>query len=133
MVKFFTCKRRRDRLKNLEVVYFLESGDIIPFLREEEVGNSEYYEMRTIRKTDRLDDTTRKKVLAYVRLCRYIDFFHKGYSYFQLDSALNEAKDYLVNRCNYVGISEVYDEKNALDKAKSMYYLNENSKKLKRV
>ncbi len=111
-------------MKSLEIVYFVEPGRIYPFIKEKGEGHREYYALSKLKQEleESSDSNVEgKQLLVGIKANRYLDFFMKGYSYFELDSLFNEAYEKLASRRIYSEMEEFYLEKEAMNIAYRTY------------
>lgn len=118
-------------MNNLKIVYFYESGEIYPFLKEEKNSNEEYYTIKKLKNV--LKDEEKENILLDIKTWRYINLLKKGYSYEEIKDSLNQATEKVFERRNTTGINEIYLDKEALNLAQNLYKSTTNkTKKLKR-
>ena len=115
-------------MKKLEIIYFVNQNKIEPFLKIEETGNKEYYQIKEFLKKYPISE--QEKEYERIRIARYIKFLNDGFSYNEMYQQLCEAQEKLINRGSINGIEEVFDEKEALKIANHQYQNGSSNKKL---
>ena len=123
------------RVKNLQIIFFINQGRIYPFLKEEDSTNKEYYQMReqiNYLNNSVLNEEDKRVALQNIRIVRYLNFLSAGFSYEEMNRILYMAQEKLMNRESINGIEELFEEKDALKIANVKYHEKNKSRKLSR-
>ena len=119
-------------MQPLTIIYFLESGQIIPFLKIENDSNKEFYDIRKIMNNNNLNDEIKKYLILSIKKQKYIKLLKKGYTYQEIENTIAKGMEKILERDTYSGINELNEEKDALNLAILQYQNNNNKSLIKR-
>ena len=113
-------------MKDLEIIYFYEQGQIYPFLKEQEQSNKDYYNIKNLKDKN---TNNKEQVLQGIRIRKYLELLNKGHSYQEINEKLLNSIEYLSSGRDYNGINDIFEEKDALKIANTIIDNKKISKK----